>query len=362
LLDVSLQVKGVNLASQLIGNATQRAQLKAKAIAKLPSGVFEKGPLRIEIQSIKEIDGGVEVLARAWKGGKQLGFGDGSVDIERFRIFNPPILVEDPEGEVVRDIFNPETRQNEEWRYREDLAEALRQTLAHTISLVGKTGNIVPGTVGNTTSTFHPDANPESSSVDGFIEHYSNIGFANQIAASAGTGANDSGTSINGIQSTPDGPSYRNIQRGVTLFNTAAIATDEVTSAVASLYGQFKGNTDSDSIRLVTCTPASNTALSTDDWDQFGTTAKASDMTLTSFATGAYNDFTITDLSIISKAGVTKLGWRLVKEIAGTEPTGSNYAQCASADTSGTTSDPKLVVVHAAAAATSKNLLLLGIG
>src|SRR3989344_2016473 len=50
-----------------------------------------------EIQSVQKIEGGIEILARAWKDGKQLGFGkDGSVEIERFKIFNPPILVDDP--------------------------------------------------------------------------------------------------------------------------------------------------------------------------------------------------------------------------------------------------------------------------
>ena len=51
----------------------------------------------IQIVEMVPINGGVEVFARAWDStGKQYGFGkDGSVDLERFRIINPTIMVPD---------------------------------------------------------------------------------------------------------------------------------------------------------------------------------------------------------------------------------------------------------------------------
>ena len=75
----------------------QKAKIKAKEICKVNHiGKTKRGNLEVKIISIKEIEGGIEVMARAWKKGKQLGFGkDGSVDIERFNIYNPPVLVED---------------------------------------------------------------------------------------------------------------------------------------------------------------------------------------------------------------------------------------------------------------------------
>ncbi len=83
---------------------------------------------------MESIDGGVQVFARAWDANdRQIGFGkDGTVDIERFRIFNPPILVSDPKGDIVHEFINEDGevfRQN----YREDAYGALLQVLAHTI-------------------------------------------------------------------------------------------------------------------------------------------------------------------------------------------------------------------------------------
>jgi len=99
----------------------------------------------IEITDVNIIDGGIEVFARAWKNGAQLGFGtDGSVDIERFRIFNPPILVPDVGGDVIREWTNLVTGEVLANTFREDPEEAIMQTLVHAASLTGKSGeNII---------------------------------------------------------------------------------------------------------------------------------------------------------------------------------------------------------------------------
>src|SRR3990167_1737916 len=88
-------------------NSKEKSQIKSLEIAKLKhSGVYNgiqhgtKIEIIGEVKAI-EINGqhGIELFARAWRGTQQLGFGsDGSVEIERFRIFNPPILVDDPNG------------------------------------------------------------------------------------------------------------------------------------------------------------------------------------------------------------------------------------------------------------------------
>ena len=58
--------------------------------------------LEIEIVKTNLIEGGIEVFARAWRDGNQIGFGaDGSVDVERFKVFNPPILVLDEQGPLI---------------------------------------------------------------------------------------------------------------------------------------------------------------------------------------------------------------------------------------------------------------------
>ena len=106
-----------------------------------------------------EINGsnGIELFAKAWKGGKQLGFLDGTVEIERFRIYNPPVLVDDPNGDIIREWTDEETGELKQRKLKYDPTQAIKNSLAHTISLVAKDGkDIIKGKVGNTTSTFYP--------------------------------------------------------------------------------------------------------------------------------------------------------------------------------------------------------------
>ena len=157
-------------------SSKEKANIKATELAKLDFvGEYTdaKYGIKIEIQSLDKIEGGIEIFARAWKGDKQLGFGaDGTVDIERFRIFNPPILVHDPNGDIVRN-FTDKDGNVKQLKLREDAKQAILDTLAHTIKVIGKTDtNIKAGSIGNTTSTFYPDSgNPGSVTVDGTMYH-----------------------------------------------------------------------------------------------------------------------------------------------------------------------------------------------
>lgn len=212
------------------------------------------------------------------------------------------------------------------------------------------------------TLTAYPDPNAETTSVDGFVENYADPGvFATMNAASAGTSINDSATYLTAQNSKPGAADF-NLQRAFVLFDTSALtASANISSAVVSIYGTFKADANTDSLRLVASTPASNTALVTGDWDQLGTTALASDITLASFSTTGYNDFTMSDLTAVSKTSITKLGFRTTKDIAATAPTGSNYAQFDSADKALTTSDPKIVATYTVGSA-ARYLSLLGVG
>ena len=154
----------------LIGKTSiERAEIKSKEISKLGiAGEYTSGDLKIEIQSLSKIWGGIEVLVRAWKNEKQLGF-EGGVEIERIRVFNPPILVPDPLGDIIAEHTDPEGNLHIK-RFKEDLLRAVQEDLAHTIRLVAKEGiSITPGKVGSTVSTFFPDASVESTSVDGWV-------------------------------------------------------------------------------------------------------------------------------------------------------------------------------------------------
>jgi len=72
--------KRIDMIEKLLKNknSKERANIKGKEIAKVNfrgKHTDTKTKIKIEITDIKEIEGGVEVFARAWKGKKQLGFG-----------------------------------------------------------------------------------------------------------------------------------------------------------------------------------------------------------------------------------------------------------------------------------------------
>jgi len=93
-------------------------------------------------------------------------------------IYNPPVLVPDPNGSVEIARTNRVTGVTTTDHYREDTREALFQTLEQIIGVnIRNFGSdrIVAAEVGSTTSTFYPDGNPEVSSVDGVA--YRNAGF-----------------------------------------------------------------------------------------------------------------------------------------------------------------------------------------
>src|SRR3990167_8130850 len=82
-------------------NGNDRAFLKTCEMAKRGTefaGIYDSPQYGTRIEIISEVKNieingqhGIELFARAWRGTQQLGFGsDGSVEIERFRIFNPP--------------------------------------------------------------------------------------------------------------------------------------------------------------------------------------------------------------------------------------------------------------------------------
>lgn len=324
--------------------------------------------LEIEIVEVNIIDGGVEVFARAWRDGVQIGFGkDGTVDIERFRIFNPPILVDDPNGNIIRQsqYEDPDTGEiiTHQRVLREDPEEALIQVIEHNISVMDTKDdtNIISGKRGNTTSTFYPDPHPETTTVDGEIRYEVSKGtesYATARAKTTGTYSNDGATNPwLYLGHTQDATAWR-IYRSKALFDTSSIGSDSVTSATLSVYGTsiVSNNSDSDGWSVVSATMASSdTALTTADYDitTFGSTSFGS-VTFASFSTSAYNDISLnaSGLSNINGSGVSRFGFLTTNDLSATQPSGSNRRIAWAVDQTGTAQDPKLVVEHTAAAST----------
>lgn len=343
----------------------ERANIKALAISDIPSSKkYSRKKYEIEIVDIKKIDGGIEVFIKAWKNKKQVGFGkDGSVDIERFRIFNPPILVPDDLGDVEKATVDNESGETIVSRYRVDPEEAVIQVIEHNLSVMknihdGK--RIIKGKVGNTTSTFFPDASPETSSVDGYIR-YETGASGSWVEAHDATDGTSVDTDTAGILFVGSGESnsqtgnYR-IIRAFVLFDTSSIPDgDDIDSAVLSGMARNKSDLDNDAqayINVFETTPASNTDLVLADYDQIGTTKLSSDADITSIdATDTvYTDFTLngSGIALINKTGVTKLGFREGHDVENVQIANNvdNFVWFNQADQTGTTKDPKLVVEH----------------
>jgi hypothetical protein len=349
-------------------NAKQKAQIKSQELAKVKfSNAFTKDGIKIKIvRDIEIIDGGIQLFAQAWKDGKQLGFGkDGSVEIERFRIFKPPVLVDDINGDIIREWEEEDLETGKiikkQRRLRFDPTEAIKQDLAHTINQVGKDGkNIIKGKIGNTTSTFYPSAGAVSP-VDGRIYYDSTTSWANSRAGATGGGVDVISANTVVVQSEQASAVSYPISRNAFLFDTSPIGTDTVDSGTFSLYSSATGNdtetTNPADLALVSSSPATNDNLVTADYDitNWGSTRYATDFDLGTFiATTGYKDMTLnaSGIAFVNTTGITKFGIRGANDVDNVAPTARSYGMAYYADQTGTTQDPKLVVVHSAAAST----------
>ena len=368
------------MIEKLLQNKTakERANIKGQEIAKgFLCGKYtnQKYGVKIDIQSIKAIEGGVEILARAWKGTRKIGFGkDGTIDLERFRIFNPPILVDDPNGTIIRPYKDAVTGEPRERKLREDPKEAILQSLAHIISLVGKDGaNIVKGKVGNTTSTFYPDADPETTSVDGTQRRRGVDETWATIRGGAATAGEDAATDIPTLaQGSTTTNQWAGLDRGFFLFDTSAIPDgDTIDSATISLYGKAGGGTAlTVTGNIYSSSPASNTAIVAGDFGLVGTTQFSTGIAIGSWSITAYNNYALnaSGLAAIDKTGVSKFSHCLQEDRANSAPswvsgaTGDLRTKAAEA-VAGTTEDPKLVVEHSVPVTfVLKTMTMLGVG
>lgn len=336
----------------------ERAMLKGVEIADALNAAPDKADVarseyRFEITDIVPTAEGIEVFARVrTPDGKQYGFGpDGDVDIERFRFVNPPVLVEDSAGPIVRTWVNAYGVTMER-RLRADPKEAILQALEGTLN--EKTEKkldteIKAEKVGRTTTTIYP--NP-ATSIDGYSNFSAGATWAAAHDALAGTGASDTITEARAIETHFLGGVYY-ITRGFFLFDTSVIPdTDVISSATLSLYTGPTGIADNDgaSVDVVASTPASDTAITVLDYDQVGTTV-FSTLDMGSLSLGAYNAlaFNASGIAAITKTGVSKFATRSSKDTSNTAPAFESSWFVFYADETGTATDPKLVIEHAAA-------------
>ncbi len=344
----------------------EKATFKGQAIANLGSiSKTERQNYFIEVLSMQAIQGGVQVFVKVWdKAGNQIGFGrDGSVDIERFVLINPPIMVPDEKGTYDIDVVDADGTILFTKTYAEDVKEALLQILEQTLDVKEqKFGdqNIQEGKVGNTTLTTYPNAGTGSAPIDGdgglggvYDQTFSNL------RSTTADDHDDTATSrnIGYLKASATTDQFENLKRSKFGFDTSSIGTDSIDSATLSLYINSVttglGSTDIDIVEGNV--PASESDLANGDFDisDFGSTRFATGKDISSLSTSAYNNYTLnaSGESHINKSGNTWFGallkWDVDNNFTGTWASGQNTSANASmADTTGTTQDPKLVVEH----------------
>ena len=214
-----------------------------------------------------------------------------------------------------------------------------------------------------TVSTYYPNPDVETTSVDGYINSQSTGNIDSSTAwnnARAGSSliATDNGT-IDEVRTSivlvPRTGNYNGtVFRTFLLFDTSTLTTAAtISSATLSLYVLTVTNINpgsGDALSVITTTPASNTAIVTGDWGNVGTTLQATGVSLSTLTTNTYNAITLnsTGLGNISKTSITKFGLRTAEDISNTLPVdgSQNDVTYSSADNTGTTQDPKLDVTY----------------
>jgi len=327
----------VKITSQFAGKTYKEiAEIKAVEIAKVPlSGKYTQDEIEIEVLGIEKINLGVQIFARAWKNGKQIGFGgDGSVDIEKFQFFNTPIVVDDPLGDLSY------TRKNtddvlETVFMREDPLASIKYQLADTIRVLGKDGTrIIENKIGNTAATVY--------GVSGAMGNMQGPDNATYLTVRNAANATSVGTGSVDIQNEFYSPNYL-IYRAAMVFDTSSIPSGStINSAVMSIYptgGTRSGAGYSGTIVSFTGSP---TTIAVADYDNYGTTSggAALESTLTA---GAYRDITLnaTGYTYLTLGGTSLLGLRSSGDINSTVPSGIDSRM--SAQGTGGANPPKIV-------------------
>ena len=230
--------------------------------------------------------------------------------------------------------------------------------------------------VGLTTTTVYPDPHPETTTVDGRLVYYTGgAGNWDTIMDASSTNYALPSEATFGdwsLQYMPSGASgWRVIAAVVTTFDTSSIGTDTIDSAVVSIYGGTDTSSPQGGITsaerryafgFMSANPGAN--LVTSDWANLIHTIYSNEIDGTGWSTSSYNDFTLTSggEALINKTGVSPLYSSSAYVVEDIEPAGSwassrygfgNHFKLA--ETSGTSTDPKLVIEHSAGGGATAN-------
>lgn len=207
------------------------------------------------------------------------------------------------------------------------------------------------------TLTVYPDANPETTSVDGDLNVDDITISTNFTTVRNQTNADyaEPTAEIFWLWRNEKIGSRMCISRGAMLFDTSPLTSGAtISAATMSAKSVAAGGvtTQAMTANVYTSNPATNTNLVTADYDVslWGGTALCDTSIANSVSKNAYHDFALnaTGLAAISKTSITKLGFRGNLDVSNTAPTARCYWAAYTADRTGTSEDPKLVITYTA--------------
>lgn len=181
------------------------------------------------------------------------------------------------------------------------------------------------------TVIFYPDAHPEVTSVDGWVQQRYSFGSGQDwgvIRAAGGSLSDDD--HILYVDCGPDDGTdkWLKLTRSILLFDTSSLPSGcVITRAVLSLYISLKEDPASNkpNINVYSSAPASNTALVAGDYNSLGSVAYSDNpLDYDDVIEDAYNDLILNAAGrgAVSKTGITKLGLRNAKhDVANVAPT-----------------------------------------
>lgn len=211
------------------------------------------------------------------------------------------------------------------------------------------------------TLTVFPDANPETTSVDGVASRLVAGEAFTTIRNGAGTTFTDSVSNDTSplLRATTTSNTYDYLRRSIFVFDTSALTSSaSISGATVSVYISGKANPlGSPDIHIAGATTSSNTTLSNSDYENVGRTSFAS-IAYASISASGYNNWSLNSsgISNINTTGVSKFSCQLDWDI-NNSTTGLTWVSSATsgqgtrlvsefAEDSGTSFDPKLVVTY----------------
>jgi hypothetical protein len=208
-------------------------------------------------------------------------------------------------------------------------------------------------------ATFYPDADPETTSVDGWAEHDQDDTAFATIRNGAGVLAVDTSAEVIPVYiGSGTNVLWYAIRRGLYLFDTSSLPDSAtISAATLSIRGYNKYDNFIPAIggtyNIYSSAPASNVAIVAGDYDSLGTNAYCDTVvTWANWSTTNYNNwaFNAAGIAAINKTGVSKFGLREASyDVANSEPAWSkNHGAGIFSYMSekGTGYKPKLVVTY----------------